>query len=77
MQVNFLSYPSTAATPVPRPPTHPPLVLVGAPPPRPPLMVRKEAGHNGFSGGGVKGEESPPNGAAPEYRCHPRHEAAA
>lgn len=37
MQVNFLSNPSTAATPVPRPPTDP-LALVAARPPHPPLM---------------------------------------
>jgi len=68
MQVNFSSYTDTAARPCH---THP-LVIVAAPPPHPPLIIRKQAGHNGILG--PRGKRSS-NGAAPEYRYHPRHEA--
>lgn len=72
MQVNFLSYPSTAATPVPRPPTDP-LVLVAARPPHPPLMWSGSRQVKTAFRGGQRGKSAPPNGAAPAYRCHPRH----
>lgn len=59
MQVNFLSYPSTAATPVPRPPTDP-LVLVAARPPHPPLMWSGSRQVKTAFRGGQRGKRAPP-----------------
>lgn len=73
MQVNFLSYPSTAATPVP--PAGPRRSAAAAPSPDGPEVGRSPTA---FVGGGGKGEERPPNGAAPGIPLPPEaHEAAA
>lgn len=69
MQVNFLSYPSTAATPVPRPPTDP-LVLVAAWPPHPPLMWSGSRQVKTAFRGGQRGKRAPPQ----TVRC--RHTVA-
>lgn len=68
MQVNFLSYPSTAAAPVP--PAGPRRSAAAAPSPDGPEVGRSPTA---FVGGGAKGKRDPPTVRRRECRCHPRH----